>query len=39
MRIIEEGIDKDNNQCWFVVEEANLIGTYYTLAEAQSNLN
>jgi len=38
MRTIEEGIDKDNTQCWFVIEDANLIGVYYTLEEANSNL-
>ena len=38
MRIIEEGIDKDGNNCWFILEDANLVGIYYTLEEANSNL-
>jgi hypothetical protein len=38
MRIIEQGKDKDNQQCWYVLDEANLIGVYYTLEEAQKNL-
>lgn len=38
MRIIEEGITKDGIQCWFVLEDANLIGVYTTLVEAQENI-
>lgn len=38
MRYIEEGIDKDGVQCWFVLEDANLIGIFYTQAEAENNL-
>ena len=33
---IEEGIDKDGTQCWFVLDGADLIGMYYTLQEAQN---
>lgn len=33
---IEEGIDKDGIQCWFVLDGADLIGIYYTLNEAQN---
>jgi hypothetical protein len=35
---IEEGIDKDGTQCWFVLDDADLIGIFYTLEEAQNNL-
>jgi hypothetical protein len=38
MRTIEEGLDKDGLQCWFVLENANLIGIYYSLDDAESNL-
>jgi hypothetical protein len=38
MKYIEEGIDKDGNICWFVLEGADLIGIYYSLEEAQNNL-
>ena len=38
MRTIEEGIDKDGTQCWFVLEGANLISVHYTLEEAENNL-
>ena len=38
MRTIEEGIDKDNQPCWFVLEDANLVGVYNTSEEAESNL-
>ena len=37
MRIIEEGIDKEGVQCWFVLEDANLIGIYYTAREFCNN--
>jgi hypothetical protein len=36
---IEEGIDKDSTQCWFVLDGADLIGIYYTLEEAQNIVN
>jgi hypothetical protein len=38
MRTIEEGINKDNQPCWFVLEDANLVGVYNTSEEAESNL-
>lgn len=38
MRQIENGIDTEGKQCWFVLDGANLIGIYYTLQEAQNNL-
>jgi hypothetical protein len=38
MITIEEGIDKEGVQCWFVLEDANLIGTYYTEQEAKDQL-
>lgn len=38
MRKIEEGIDKDGNRVWFVLEGASLIGLYYTIDEAQQNI-
>ncbi len=38
MRYIEEGIDLNGDPCWFVLENADLIGTYSTLEEAQNNL-
>ena len=38
MRYIEEGLNKDGVQCWFVLQDADLIGIYLTLEEAQSNL-
>jgi len=38
MRYIEEGIDLDNNPCWFVLENADLIGIFYTQEEAEANL-
>jgi hypothetical protein len=38
MKIIEEGINKDGVQCWFVLEDANLVGVYETLEEAEQNL-
>lgn len=36
---IEEGVDKDNTQCWFVLDGADLIGIYYTLEESEKNLD
>ena len=36
---IEEGIDKDGTQCWFVLDGADLIGIYYTLQEAKNIVN
>ena len=38
MKIIEEGINKDGVWCWFVLEDANLVGVYETLEEAEQNL-
>jgi hypothetical protein len=38
MKIIEEGINKDGVRCWFVLEDANLVGVYETLEEAEQNL-
>lgn len=38
MRYIEQGIDKDGNDIWFVLENANLIGIYETEQEAIDNL-
>lgn len=38
MIAIEEGIDKEGVQCWFVLEDANLIGIYYTEQEAKDLL-
>lgn len=38
MRIIEQGVDTENNTIWFVLEGAELIGIYYTEEEAQANL-
>tara|TARA_R110000851_G_scaffold106521_1_gene225812 strand:+ start:120 stop:236 length:117 start_codon:yes stop_codon:yes gene_type:complete len=38
MITIEEGIDKEGVQCWFVLEDANLIGIYYTEQEAKDLL-
>jgi hypothetical protein len=37
--IIEEGKDKDGNQCWFVLNGADLIGIYYSIEEATIILN
>jgi hypothetical protein len=36
---IEEGIDKDGIQCWFVLDGADFVGIFYTLEEAQNILN
>lgn len=36
---IEEGVDKDGIQCWFVLNGADFIGIYYTLLEAQNIIN
>lgn len=38
MRTIEEGIDIDGNQCWFVLQDAELVGIYYSMEEAENNL-
>lgn len=38
MITIEKGIDKEGVQCWFVLEDANLIGIYYTEQEAKNQL-
>jgi hypothetical protein len=38
MRYIEEGLDKDGNQCWFVLDDAELISIYNTQQEAEDNL-
>lgn len=36
---IEEGLDKDNIKCWFVLDGAHLIGIYYSLEEATNIVN
>lgn len=36
MRYIETGFDLDGTPCWFVLEGADLIGIYYSEAEAQA---
>lgn len=38
MRYIEQGIDKYDVTCWYVLDNAELIGGYYTLAEAETKL-
>jgi hypothetical protein len=38
MRIIEESVDVNGTQCWFILENADLIGIYYSLEEAENNL-
>ena len=38
MRTVEEGIDIDGNQCWFVLEDAELVGIYYSLEEVENVL-
>lgn len=38
MRYIEEGIDKDGVQIWFVLEDANLIGIFYSEQDAKQEL-
>ena len=38
MRTIEEGIDIDGTQCWFVLEDAELVGIYYSLEEVENVL-
>lgn len=38
MRTIEEGVDINGNPCWFVLEDADLIGIYNTYQEAENNL-
>jgi hypothetical protein len=32
--IIEKGNDKDNIECWFLLDNANLVGIFYTYEEA-----
>ena len=36
---IEEGIDKDGIQCWFVLNGADLVGIYYSYNDAQNIVN
>ncbi len=36
MKYVETGIDLDGNPCWFVLEGADLVGIYYSEAEANS---
>ena len=36
MKYIETGFDVDGAPCWFVLEGADLIGIYYSEAEAQA---
>lgn len=36
MKYIETGFDLDGIPCWFVLDGANLIGIYYSEAEAQA---
>lgn len=38
MRYIEQGIDLEGNDVWFVLEGANLIGIFETEEEANNNL-
>lgn len=38
MKYLETGFDLDGTQCWFVLEGANLIGLYYTEADARAAL-
>ena len=38
MMYIEEGIDQDGVQEWFVLEDADLIGIFYTEQEAKDQL-
>ena len=38
MRYIEQGVDINGNDIWFVLEDANLIGVYETEEEANINL-
>jgi hypothetical protein len=38
MRIIEKGFDVEGVECWFVLEDADLKGIYYSLEEAEQNL-
>ena len=35
MRYIEQGIDKYGVTCWFVLNDAELIGEYYTLSGSE----
>jgi hypothetical protein len=36
MRYIEEGEDKFDVRCWFVLNDASLVGLYYTLEGAEN---
>jgi len=36
MKYVESGKDLDGTPCWFVLEGADLIGIYYSEAEAQA---
>ncbi len=36
MKYVEEGKDLNGTPCWFVLEGADLIGIYYSDAEANS---
>ena len=36
MKYIETGFDLDETPCWFVLDGADLIGIYYSEAEAQA---
>tara|TARA_R110001592_G_scaffold58445_1_gene176998 strand:+ start:881 stop:997 length:117 start_codon:yes stop_codon:yes gene_type:complete len=38
MRTIEEGKNLEGLPCWFILEDANLVGVYDTLEEAENNL-
>lgn len=38
MKYIEEGIDKNGDVCFFLLENADLVGTFATREEAESNL-
>ena len=38
MRTIEEGKNLEGQPCWFILEDANLVGVYNTLEEAENDL-
>jgi len=38
MRYIEEGVNKDGDVCFFLLEDADLVSTFTTREEAESNL-
>ena len=38
MKYIEKGLDKEGNDVWFVLEDAELIGMYETEEEANNNI-